>query len=139
MFLLAACSTTATQQSDLLLGVFAGSDQKAAFVPPQHSRFPEGMEPAITVWLDESSAGKTAAGDTVSGFRFVSWREDEAVRVRVFALTNARGYTKSPSALKSVAVGDYTVATGDEIQVAQMSQFGVTPMTLRVSPYATRA
>jgi hypothetical protein len=133
----AGCATqSAAPSADLLVDVLSGSERKAAFVPPSHNRFPDGQAPSTVVWLAPESAGHTDSGEIVSGFKFVSSRQEGGARIQVYALTNPKSFTTNQKVLKAVQIGDYTVQNGSQVAIDQMSALGVTPMTLRVSPYA---
>ena len=129
--LLVACSSS-INSPDLVVSVVSGSEAKAAFIP-------QALETTDTVvWLKPDAAGRTADGAVVSGFRFSSIRVSEGARVKVYALTN-RAFTTRESSLKAVRIADYTVGSGSEVQIEQMSTLGVAPMSIRVQPYGSRA
>jgi hypothetical protein len=101
---------------------------------PRSAPYSENEKPAFTTWLP-GRGGVAEDGRLVTGVKVIGWNEPTLTHVRAYALvapTNAVNLHDERT-LEVRPLGDYVMHRNESATIAELSQFGVTPLIVKAS------
>ena len=139
-FLLFSCSANTLDPAvgDMAVSIYRGDGELGGGFVPRANPYEPEEGPSVTLWLPPDSKARTAAGQLISGVKFIGWRESSRILVQSYLLVPKAGAADyrviDDEELRPVLLASHRLSNRSQVAITELAQFGVNPMALSLTP-----